>query len=107
MANIHLNYAKKTAHLGAYSAWWGPAVQIPSAPPSVRQFSDLSENRLKSARVRAFAIIHGPGERPRQPESVESSKTYPGAIWLGPWIIAVKAPSFLQSLGRASAKLSF
>ena len=36
--------------------------------------------------------MHGPGERPRQPESVESSKTYPGAIWLGPWIIAVNSP---------------
>ena len=48
---------------------------------------------MKSARVRAFAIIHGPGERPRQPESVESSKTYPGAIWLGPWIIAVNSPA--------------
>jgi hypothetical protein len=29
----------------------------------VRQFSDLSENRSKSARVRAIAIMHGPGER--------------------------------------------
>jgi hypothetical protein len=37
--------------------------------------------------------MHGPGERPRQPESVESSKTYPGAIWLGPWIIAVNSPA--------------
>jgi hypothetical protein len=37
--------------------------------------------------------MHGPGERPRQLESVESSKTYPGAIWLGPWIIAVNSPA--------------
>jgi hypothetical protein len=35
----------------------------------------------------------GPGENPRQPESAESSKTYPGAIWLGPWIIAVNSPA--------------
>jgi len=40
-----------------------------------------------------FAITHGPGERPRRPESAESSKTYPGAIWLGPWIIAVNSPA--------------
>jgi hypothetical protein len=35
----------------------------------------------------------GPRERPRRPESTESSKTYPGAIWLGPWIIAVNSPA--------------
>ena len=40
-----------------------------------------------------FAIMHGPGERPRRAESAESSKAYPGAIWLGPWIIAVNSPA--------------
>jgi hypothetical protein len=40
-----------------------------------------------------FAIPQGPGERRRRPESAESSKTYPGAIWLGPWIVAVNSPA--------------
>jgi hypothetical protein len=30
---------------------------------------------------------------PSVAESVESSKTYPGAIRLGPWIIAVNSPA--------------
>ena len=33
-ANIRLNCAKKIPYLRAFSAQWGPAVQIPSAPPS-------------------------------------------------------------------------
>jgi hypothetical protein len=57
---------------------------------SFRTYRRISRNPRVCAR---FAIMHGPGERPRQPESVESSKTYPGAIWLGPWIIAVNSPA--------------
>src|SRR5260370_38615683 len=34
-----------------------------------------------------------PGERPRRRQYAESSETYPGAIWLGPWIIAVNSPA--------------
>ena len=49
--NIHLNYAKKTAQIGSYSAWWGPAVQIPSPPPSSPSISDLSENHSTFVRV--------------------------------------------------------
>ena len=55
-----------------------------------RTYGRIARNPRVCAR---FAIMHGPGERPRQPESVESSKTYPGAIWLGPWIIAVNSPA--------------
>jgi len=48
----------------------------------------------RKERVHArFAIAHGPGERPRRLESAEFSKTYPGAICLGPWIIAVNSPA--------------
>jgi hypothetical protein len=39
-----------------------------------------------------FVIARGPGERRRRRESPESGKTYPGAIWLGPRIIAVDSP---------------
>jgi hypothetical protein len=57
---------------------------------SFRTYRRIARNPRVCAR---FAIMHGPGERPRQLESVESSKTYPGAIWLGPWIIALNSPA--------------
>ena len=39
-----------------------------------------------------FAIAHRPGERLGRRKSAESGKTYPGAILLGPRIIAVDSP---------------
>ena len=52
----------------------------------------MSENRSKSPRGARFAHMCGPGERRRRPESAEFSKTYPGAILLGPRIIAIDSP---------------
>ena len=62
---------------------------------TIQSFSFRTSRRIaRNPRVCArFAIMHGPRERPRRPESAESSKTYPGAIWLGPWIIAVNSPA--------------
>jgi len=48
----------------------------------VSQFSDLSENRSKSARVRAICDHAWTQRTPSAPEFAESSRTYPGAIWL-------------------------
>jgi hypothetical protein len=39
-----------------------------------------------------FAIARGPGERINRSKSAESGQTYPGAILLGPWIIAEDSP---------------
>jgi hypothetical protein len=68
-----------------------------SNPPlsTIQSLSFRTSRRIdRNPRVCArFAIMHGPRERPRRPESAESSKTYPGAIWLGPWIIAVNSPA--------------
>ena len=49
----------------------------------VSRFSDITENRSKSARVRArFAITRGPGECLRVgPNRQNRPKTYPGAIY--------------------------
>jgi len=49
----------------------------------------IDRNRRVCAR---FAIARGPGERLGRRKSAESGKTYPGAILLGPWIIAVDSP---------------
>ena len=59
----------------------------------VPRFSDILENRSKSARVRAICDHAWTRRTPSAAESAESSKTYPGAIWLGPWIIAVNSPA--------------
>ena len=40
--------------------------------------------------------MRGPGERLGRRKSAESGKTYPGAIWLGPQIIAVDSLSALS-----------
>jgi hypothetical protein len=51
---------------------------------TIQSLSFRTSRRIdRNPRVCArFAIIHGPREPPRRPESAESSKTYPGAIWL-------------------------
>jgi hypothetical protein len=44
-----------------------------------------------------FAITRGPGERLGRRKSPESGKTYPGAILLGPWIIALDLPAVVDA----------
>ena len=60
---------------------------------SVSGVSDISENRSKSARARA--ICDHPRTRRISPSTrmPESGETYPGAICLGPRIIAVNSPA--------------
>ena len=60
---------------------------------SVSRYSD--DRRIdRNARVCArFAIALGPGERLGRRKSPESGKTYPGAILLGPRIIAIHSPA--------------
>jgi hypothetical protein len=41
-----------------------------------------------------FAITRGPRERLGRRKSAESGKTYPGAIWLGPRILALDSLLF-------------
>lgn len=56
--------AKQTAHLEAFSAVWGPAVQIPSAPHSNPPDLRLSDNRSKKpahTRVLEFGWIQRTG----------------------------------------------
>jgi hypothetical protein len=62
---------------------------------TIQSFSFRTSRRIaRDPRVCVrFAIMHGPRERPRWFESAKSSKSYPGAIWLGPWIIAVNSPA--------------
>src|SRR5208282_6688937 len=50
----------------------------------------IAQNRRVCAR---FSIARGPGERLGRRKSAESAKSYPGAILLGPWIIAVNSPA--------------
>ncbi len=50
----------------------------------------IARNPRRCAR---FAIVRAPGEHPRRHESAESTKPYPGATRLGPWIIAVNSPA--------------
>ena len=52
----------------------------------------MSENRSKSARVRAIRDHARTRRISRRAESPESGETYPGAICLGPRIIAVDSP---------------
>jgi len=48
-----------------------------------------------------FAIARGPGERLGRRKAAESGKTYPGAILLGPWIIAADSPADLNPANLA------
>jgi len=57
----------------------------------------IDQNRRVCAR---FTITRGPGEPFRRRKSPESAKTYPGAICLGPQVIAIHSPRI--RLGRAT-----
>jgi len=52
-----------------------------------------------------FAIARGPGERLGRTKSAESGKTYPGAILLGPRIIAVDSPGAGTPDYRSTSKV--
>ena len=49
----------------------------------------IAQNRRVCVR---FSIARGPGERLGRRKSAESAKTYPGAILLGPRILALYSP---------------
>jgi hypothetical protein len=87
-------YLAKFADNSPNKTDWGVESSNPfcSTPQSlgIRTSRRIPRNPRPCAR---FPIMHGPGERPRRPEFAESSETYPGAIWLGPWIIAVNSPA--------------
>src|SRR5208337_3872198 len=59
---------------------------------SVSRFLEMSENRSKSARVRAICA-HARTRRTSQAALIARNRQpYPHAILLGPWIIAVDSP---------------
>ena len=65
--------------------------------PGFRTSRRIDRNLRVCAR---FAIIRGPGERLRPRESGEFGKTYPGAICLGPRIIAEDSPVIFTAASR-------
>ena len=63
--------------------------------PGFRTSRRINRNPRICAR---FAHMCGPGEYLCQPKLVESGETYPGALLLGPWIIALHSPTGLGRL---------
>jgi hypothetical protein len=59
---------------------------------SVSRVSDIAESRWKSARVRAIRDQAQTQRTPPERRIVRIWQTYPGAILLGPRIIAVDLP---------------
>jgi hypothetical protein len=66
--------------------------------PGLRTLRRIYLNPRVCAR---FAIMHGPGESLGRRKSSESAETYPGAICIGPQIIA------FDSLRRSSTSIRF